>query len=48
MTWFDLVHYTLVCFGVCFAMLLIMLACQGITKLIVQVIGPRGVVRVQS
>lgn len=41
MTWFDLVHYTLVGFGVCFVMLLIMLACQGITKLIVQAYGNR-------
>jgi hypothetical protein len=42
MTWFDLVHYTLVGFGVCFALLLIMLACQGITKLIVQAYGNRN------
>lgn len=41
MTWFDLFHYTLVGFGVCFVLLLIMVACQGITKLIVQAYGNR-------
>jgi len=38
-TWFDIVHYTLVGFGVCFVLLLIMIACQGIAKLIVQAHG---------
>lgn len=39
MTFFDIVHYTLVGFGVCFTILLIILAFQGLTKIILLAYG---------
>lgn len=40
-TWFDIVHYTLVGFGVCFTILLLILAWQGVVKLILMAYGNR-------